>query len=104
MRHFSAPQLAEYLQENKPLLLDVREPWEFDICHIEGSRLIPMQQVAGRLDDFQPDDDIVVICHHGVRSLNVCLYLEAQGYTQVCNLTGGVAAWAQQVDSNMAVY
>lgn len=104
MRHFSATGLAEYLQENTPLLLDVREPWEYETCHIDGSQLIPMQQLPQALDQIPQNQDIVVICHHGVRSLRVCQYLEQNGYTHITNLTGGVDAWAQQVDPAMPIY
>lgn len=104
MRHFSAPDLAEYLKANTPLLLDVREPWEYETCHIEGSQLVPMRQVPQVLDQIPHDHDIIVICHHGIRSRNVCQFLEQQGYTQVTNLTGGVAAWAQYVDPTMPTY
>ncbi len=106
MRHLTAQQLHDYLQKTagNPLLLDVREPWEFDTCRIEGSELIPMGQLRGELDRLDPDQEIIVICHHGIRSRAVASYLETQDFTNVVNLTGGVAAWARDVDPDMPVY
>ena len=106
MRKFSARELQTCLDEAKPapLLLDVREPWEFRICRIERSQLVPMRQIPQVLDKLNPEGEIVVICHHGIRSAQVARYLERQGFTRVINLEGGVAAWARDVDQSMAVY
>lgn len=108
MQRFTPQQLADYLQrsEQKPVLLDVREAWEFERCHINGSELIPMHQIPhsvenGRLD---PTREIVLICHHGIRSRQVAYYLENQGFTRLINLEGGVEAWAQDVDPTMERY
>ena len=100
----SATQLAAHLQQSTPLLLDVREPWEFDICHIEGSLNIPMGQVPHRLDELQADAEIIVICHHGVRSQQVIWFLQQQALENLVNLDGGVDAWARTVDADMSVY
>lgn len=107
MRQMTANELADRLadpQRDKPVLLDVREPAEFDICRIEGSQLMPMATVPSRLPDLDPDAEIVVICHHGGRSAQVCMFLERQGFARVVNLAGGVAAWAAQVDPSMPRY
>ena len=85
-------------------LLDVRQPWEFSICHIEGSQLIPMHEIPGQLHQLDPEQELVVICHTGIRSQQVCLYLRHAGFTKVLNLTGGVHAWATQIDPAMATY
>ena len=74
----SAQQLEAHLQSATPLLLDVREPWEFDICHIEGSINMPMGQVPQRLDELRAKDEIIVICHHGIRSQQVIWFLRQQ--------------------------
>jgi len=87
-----------------PLLLDVREPWEFETCSIEGSLLIPMRQISSACDDLDPEREIVVICHHGIRSRQVASYLETVGFTRMINLLGGVAAWARDVDPEMPTY
>ena len=97
MRQISAAQLAAWLADDQkpaPLLLDVREPWEFQICHIERSQLMPMASVPARVEELDRDVDIVVICHHGARSAQVCMFLEHQG----------VAGWAAQVDPRMPQY
>ncbi len=106
MRDLSPTELKKYLADpdQDPLLLDVREPWEFQICHLDGSKLIPMGQVAGALDRLERERETVVICHHGVRSRQVAEFLEQQGFDKVINLSGGVAAWAQDVDPEMATY
>ena len=106
MRQMTARDLHTWLQKagEAPLLLDVREPWEFHICRIEGSRLLPMRHVVASLDALDPHRETVVICHHGIRSQQVALYLEHRGFSRVINLTGGVAAWARDVDPGMATY
>lgn len=104
MQRFSASQLAAYLEDHKPHLIDVREPWEFEICHIAGSQLVPMRQVPDRLDEFRHDDPTVVICHHGIRSMQVIYFLAHQGIDNTINLDGGVAAWASEVDPQMPTY
>jgi rhodanese-related sulfurtransferase len=103
MRRFSARELDAYLQRNQPRLIDVREPWEFEICHIPGSILLPMRQVPGAIDRFR-DQETVVICHHGIRSLQVVRFLEMQDVKHCINLDGGVDAWAKDVDRTMATY
>ena len=100
----NAPQLAEYLANADPLLLDVREPWEFEICHIDGSINLPMSQLPRQLERLDDADEIVVICHHGVRSLKVAGYLQQQHDAELINLDGGVDAWAREVDPEMALY
>lgn len=106
MREFSATQLQEHLEAARPppLLLDVREPWEFDKARIDGSTLVPMRSVPQRLHELDPQRETVVICHHGIRSRMVCRYLESQGFTNVINLSGGVAEWASDVDRRMPTY
>ena len=104
MQRMTAPQLAAYLETESPLLLDVREPWEFDICHIDGSINLPMGQIPQNLARFEDNTDIVVICHHGIRSQHVIHYLEQQDLDSLINLDGGVDAWAREVDLDMPLY
>jgi len=107
MKQITAAALAARLKEpgqGKPLLLDVREPWEFQICRIEGSQHLPMGEVPARAGELDQQAEVVVICHHGSRSLQVALFLEKQGFSDVTNLTGGVDAWAKNVDPAMPVY
>jgi rhodanese-related sulfurtransferase len=107
MQNITATELAQWLNDsarNPPILLDVREPWEHETCHIPGVQLMPMQTIPGRFQELEPDAVIVCICHHGGRSMQVANFLERQGFTQTINLTGGVHAWAQQVDPGMPTY
>jgi rhodanese-related sulfurtransferase len=106
MREFSAIELRDYLEAAPaaPLLLDVREPWEFDKARIDGSTLVPMRSVPEQLGALDPQRETVVICHHGIRSRMVGRYLESQGFSNVINLSGGVAAWASDVDRQMPTY
>ena len=107
MKHLTAPELALRLADASqpaPILLDVREPWEFQTCHIAGATLIPMNTVSARQQELDPDAEIVCICHHGARSMAVAAFLERQGFGNVSNLSGGVHAWAAQVDGTMPTY
>lgn len=107
MQNITAPELAIWLADEtraKPVLLDVREPWEFQTCHIEGALPMPMQTVPERMQELDEDAPIVCICHHGARSMAVAAFLERQGYKQTINLDGGVHAWALQVDNGMPTY
>jgi rhodanese-related sulfurtransferase len=107
MKQITAPELAARLADparERPLLLDVREGWEFETCHIAGSTLIPMQTIPARMQELDDDAEIVCICHHGGRSMQVVAFLERNGFTNISNLTGGVHAWAMQVDPDMPKY
>ncbi|GGC08546.1 rhodanese-like domain-containing protein [Oxalicibacterium flavum] len=107
MQQLTAPEVAALIAEssaNSPLLLDVREPWEFQTCRIDGSVSIPMNTIPGEIDRLDRETPVVCICHHGMRSLRVAHFLEANGFTQVINLSGGIHAWAQQVDPAMPTY
>ena len=107
MKTVSAPELAAWLADPdraKPLLLDVREPWEDKVCRIGGSLLAPMQTIPQRMSELDMQRDIVCICHHGGRSMNAAMFLERHGFASVFNLTGGVDAWARQVDPAMPTY
>ena len=104
MREFTARELHAYLESAspKPLLLDVREPWEFETARIEGATLVPMRSVPTRAQDFDRQQEIVVICHHGVRSSMVGLFLENQGFIKIINLTSGVEPAARDIDQHKA--
>jgi len=107
MNHLSATEPAHWLADSErtmPLLLDVREPWEFDTCHIPGSMLMTMSSIPARQEELDPELAIVCICHHGARSMQVAAFLERAGFNNVTNLTGGVHGWAMQVDTSMPTY
>ncbi len=101
----TATELQEKVQDSDDLfLLDVREPFEFEYGNISGSVLIPMNQIQQKLAELPADREIVVICHHGVRSQMVAEFLEHSGFTQIYNLSGGIDAWSQEVDSRVSRY
>ncbi|CAM8658468.1 PspE Rhodanese-related sulfurtransferase [Oxalobacteraceae bacterium] len=107
MEHISAAELAVWLTDStrvQPLLLDVREPWEYETCRIDGSVLMPMGSVPARQEELDPETPIVCICHHGARSMQVGAFLERGGFASVTNLTGGIHGWAMQVDGSMPTY
>lgn len=105
MQTISPEQLKTKLDAGKKtVLLDVREAWEHELCNIVNSINISMSHVEEMLNTLKPDDEIVVICHHGMRSFQVATYLENNGYNQITNLEGGIDAWAKSVDTGMAQY
>lgn len=85
-------------------LLDVREPWEWETARIAGSVHIPMGDVPMRFQELDPDQPTVVVCHLGVRSLNVTVWLRQQGFEQVHSLRGGIDRWSREVDVNVPRY
>ena len=103
MQRLSATELHAYLLNAEPLLIDVREPWEFEICQLADSINIPMGQIPQHLEIFG-QQECVMICHHGIRSMNVIQYLKQQKIEHLINLEGGVDAWAREVDSDMPLY
>jgi rhodanese-related sulfurtransferase len=90
--------------EARPVLLDVREPWEFQLAKIEGSTHLPMGEIPARIQDIESSHPTVVICHHGVRSLQVVAYLERHGFENLHNLQGGIDAWSREVDPTVPSY
>ncbi len=86
-------------------LLDVREPWEFEAARIDGAKLMPMGDVASRAhQELDPEDRVVVVCHHGVRSMNVTVWLRQQGFEKAQSMRGGIDAWSRRVDGSVPVY
>jgi adenylyltransferase/sulfurtransferase len=85
-------------------LIDVREPYEFEICAIAGAEPIPMRQIPERLGDLPREKHLLIHCHHGGRSLRVTEYLRAQGFPRVSNVAGGIEAWAEQIDPTLRRY
>jgi molybdopterin/thiamine biosynthesis adenylyltransferase/rhodanese-related sulfurtransferase len=97
--------LKSMLDEGKDVeLVDVREPFEYQICHLEGSKLVPLGQLQARVGDLSKSKTVVVYCHHGRRSANAVSYLTSAGFTDVRNLRGGIAAWRNEVDPNILEY
>jgi rhodanese-related sulfurtransferase len=86
-------------------LLDVREPWELEKARLDGSRNIPMGDVPTRAhQDLDSEEHIVVVCHHGVRSLSVTNWLRQQGFEKVQSMRGGIDGWARTVDPKVPLY
>ena len=107
MKQISATELAAWLADprrERPLLLDVREPWEWQTARIDGAQLIPMREVPARVAELDSARDVVAICHHGGRSQQVAMFLEKNGFSKVHNLQGGVDAWSRTVDPAVPLY
>ncbi|MDP3774965.1 MAG: molybdopterin-synthase adenylyltransferase MoeB [Gemmatimonadales bacterium] len=101
----TARELKDELERGKRVVLvDVREQYEWEICHIDGSTLIPLGELQDRTAELDPDADIVTICHQGSRARQAAFFLRAEGKKGVRTLTGGVDAWAMDVDRGMAKY
>ena len=99
-------QTKELLASPKPpVLLDVREQWEYDTAHIDGSTLIPMNEVPARaFKELDEDSPILVLCHHGARSLSVAVWLRNQGFEQAQSVRGGIDAWSRTIDPAVPRY
>jgi rhodanese-related sulfurtransferase len=107
MNQITAGQLAAWLADagrDKPVLLDVREPWEWETARIDGSQHMPMREVPARFGEIDSDREVVAICHHGGRSQQVAIFLEKNGFSKVHNLQGGVDAWSRTVDPAVPLY
>ncbi|MGN6388239.1 MAG: rhodanese-like domain-containing protein [Burkholderiaceae bacterium] len=107
MRHLSPQDLADRLADPaqpRPLLLDVRQPWEYQTCHLPDATLVPLAALPQALAGLDPAQPVVCICHHGMRSLQAAAFLERQGFADVANLTGGIDAWSIQVDPGVPRY
>ena len=101
----SAAEAAQILLEKGARLVDVREPWEFATARIEGSLPMPMGDVPSRAQqELDPEERLIVVCHHGIRSMNVTAWLRGQGYEQAQSLRGGIDAWSAEVDPAVARY
>ena len=102
----SPEEVKAKLERSEPFtLLDVREPWEFETARIAQAKLMSMGDVPSRAhQELDPDEDIVVICHHGVRSMNVTVWLRQQGFEKAQSMRGGIDAWSRNVDSSVPKY
>ena len=101
----SPQELKQKLDDNESvLLLDVRELIEYDIVHLEGARLIPLNTLPQHIDSLPSDQEIVVYCHHGQRSLYAVAYLQQNGFNEAQNLIGGIDQWAAEIDLTLPRY
>jgi len=105
-KEITPQQLAPLLEQDAAalLLLDVREPWEWNLVHIEGATHMPMHLVPLRHNELPDDKLIVTICHHGVRSLQVGAFLQHVGFDRVVSLQGGIDAWSAMIDPSLPRY
>ncbi len=107
IKQITALELQQHLaQGGQCLLLDVREAFEYRYAHIEGSVLVPLNELpqSPHLGTWDKGQDIVVICHHGMRSQQAAMFLEHNGFTHIANLMGGIDAWSRQCDSAVPRY
>ncbi len=101
-----SPVEVKVILENKNgmRLIDVREEWEHEIAKIEGSELMPLSNFMSRINELNKDDNLIIYCHRGVRSANVCNFLANQGFKNLINLKGGIEAWSNEVDQSVPKY
>ncbi|MBL9202084.1 MAG: molybdopterin-synthase adenylyltransferase MoeB [Opitutaceae bacterium] len=98
---------AKRLLDESPcgvMLIDVREPFETEIVRVKGAELIPMRQIPERLPDLPRDEHLLIMCHHGGRSMRVTEFLRSRGFSAVTNVAGGINAWAEEIDPSLARY
>lgn len=86
------------------LLIDVREPWEFEMCRIDGAKLVPLGSVASSLQMIEAAEDVVVYCHHGRRSLDAVAWLRQQGVEGARSMAGGIERWSREIDPKVPRY
>ena len=103
IKEIRVKELKDRLDTKDLVLIDVREEEEHDICNIETSVHIPMNKIPSHVDKLDKDTEYAIICHSGVRSHNVCFYLQNLGY-KVVNVNGGIHQWAIEIDSAMKIY
>lgn len=101
----SPKQLVERLKTDEKLrFIDVREPHEFEIARLENAELLPLSRFNEWIDTLDATEEIVVMCHHGIRSANVCMFLVRNGFEKVFNLDGGIDLWSFEVDESIPRY
>jgi len=91
-------------QGEKLILIDVREPWEYEVCRIEGARHVPLGALAASLQTLPDVDEVICYCHHGIRSLDAATWLRFQGIEKAKSLSGGIERWALEVDPQVPRY
>jgi rhodanese-related sulfurtransferase len=108
MNQIAVADLARHCRSSRALLLDVRDPWEIELAALQlpdvPHKHIPLTEIPDRLDELDPTQSIVCICHHGTRSMQVVAFLERHGFESVCNLAGGIDAWSSEVDAGVSRY
>lgn len=95
---------ARIARGDKILLVDVREPWEFALCKLQGAKLIPLGSLPSNLNLLLDADNVVCYCHHGMRSLDAAVWLRQQGVDSARSMAGGIERWAEEIDPNVPRY
>ncbi len=104
-REIDVQELKQRLDAGENLqLIDVREPWEHEIVHLEGATLMPASQLADRLKELDPDRPLILYCHHGIRSLHLAMALATRGFENAVSLRGGIEQWATDIDPSLPRY
>jgi len=88
----------------KILLIDVREPWEYEVCRIDGAKLFPMRTIPANLQTLDVEEPVICYCHHGMRSLDVAVWLRKQGVESARSLAGGIDKWSAEIDPKVPRY
>ena len=105
VEYLSPTEVAARLRsDTPPLIIDVREPWEHGIAHVEPSELIPLTSLPQRVQELDPMQAYAVLCHHGVRSEMAANWLAQQGFQHLVNIEGGIDAWSQLVNPDIPRY
>ena len=91
-------------QGEKLVLIDVREPWEYEVCRIEGARHVPLGALAASLQTLPDVDEVICYCHHGIRSLDAATWLRFQGIEKAKSLSGGIERWSVEIDPDVPRY
>jgi rhodanese-related sulfurtransferase len=98
-------EIADRIKQGEKFkFIDVREPLEYEIARVEQAELLPMSRFNEWIDTLDPEDETVVMCHHGIRSANICMFLSRNGFENVSNLEGGIDLWSATVDENVPRY
>jgi rhodanese-related sulfurtransferase len=105
IRAISVQELRRWRDEDREfVLLDVREPWELELCRFADGIAIPLHTLPARVSELKCSGPLVVVCHHGIRSQQAVAWLRANGVAAAINLSGGIDAWAREIDPSMGVY
>ena len=106
LKSMTADELKKKLDQREDVqIIDVREPYEWEICRLQQAELIPMRRIPKSMERVAKDRPVVLYCHQGMRSANIIRFMEdCEGYENLYALAGGIDAWARQVDRNMATY
>jgi rhodanese-related sulfurtransferase len=105
IKQLSPAEANKILGEQEDVrLIDVREKWEYETAKIDNSELMPLSEFQNHIPKLKPEDNLIIVCHHGNRSFTVSSFLVQNGFKNVSNLDGGIDAWAQEVDPTIPTY